>query len=87
MDYKDSKTLGILIITIIYITASILGIYLYYILRENFNFQINLLISDTISTFYVFIFSTILSNSSVYDAYWSVQPIVIFISYIIFYQW
>ena len=87
MDYKDSKTLGILIITIIYITASILGIYLYYILKENFNFQINLLISDTISTFYVFIFSTILSNSSVYDAYWSVQPIVIFTSYIIFYQW
>ena len=85
MNIKESKTLGLIIITIIYILAIILGIFSYSQLIPYFKFYINLLISDTISTFFIFIFSTILSNSSVYDAYWSVQPIVILTSYIIYY--
>ena len=87
MNIKESKPIGLIIITIIYILAIIIGIFSYSQLIPYFKFYINLLLSDTISTFFIFIFSTILSNSSIYDAYWSVQPIVILTSYIIFYQW
>ena len=86
MGIKDNKTTGLIIISIIYIFASIIGIYVYSKLINDYPFYINLLISDTISTFFVFIFSTILSNSSVYDAYWSVQPIVILYFYMIYYK-
>ena len=86
MGIKDNKTTGLIIISIIYIFASIIGIYVYSKLINDYPFYINLLISDTISTFFVFIFSSILSNSSVYDAYWSVQPIVILYFYMIYYK-
>ena len=86
MGIKDNKTTGLIIISIIYIFASIIGIYVYSKLINDYPFYINLLISDTISTFFVFIFSTILSNSSVYDAYWSVQPIVILYFYMLYYK-
>lgn len=36
----------------------------------------NLLLADVGATVVVFIFSCILKNSSVYDPYWSVQPII-----------
>ena len=86
MGIKDNKTTGLIIISIIYIFASIIGIYVYSKLINDYPFYINLLISDTISTFFVFIFSSILSNSSVYDAYWSVQPIVILYFYMLYYK-
>ena len=86
MTIKESKPIGLLIITIIYILAIILGIFSYSQLIPYFKFYINLLLSDTISTFFIFIFSTILSNSSIYDAYWSVQPIVILYFYMLYYK-
>ena len=48
-----------------------------------FKFWINLLIADSISTIIVFVFSLIFNNSSVYDPYWSVAPIVVVIGYAI----
>jgi steroid 5-alpha reductase family enzyme len=38
---------------------------------------ISLLIADVAATVFVFVFSLIFKNASVYDPYWSVQPIVI----------
>ena len=52
-----------------------------FILSLNFDWWINLLIADISSTIVTFIFSLIFKNSSVYDAYWSVQPIVILVAY------
>jgi steroid 5-alpha reductase family enzyme len=43
----------------------------------DFAFYINLLIADVAATAFVFLFSVILKNASVYDPYWSVQPPVI----------
>ena len=42
-----------------------------------FAFWAKLLIADIACTVFVFIFSMIFRNASVYDPYWSVQPIVI----------
>ena len=72
---KKSRTASFAIIVAIYVLAAILGIIVY----ENldFAFYINLLIADVAATAFVFLFSVILKNASVYDPYWSVQPPVI----------
>lgn len=72
---KESKTAGILIITSIYIMAAAIGLGVYMLMP--FPFWAKLLIADVLCTVFVFIFSLIFKNSSVYDPYWSVQPIVI----------
>ena len=69
------------IIALIYATAAVVGIVSYIYLP--FPFWLNLLIADIISTVVIFVFSLIFRNASVYDPYWSVQPIVIVISYAI----
>ena len=81
---RDSKALGILIITVIYIAASFLGAWLYFLLP--FSFWLNLLIADVVATVFVFSFSVVLKNASVYDPYWSVQPIVILVCFAWHYQ-
>ena len=63
------------IVFLVYLSATILGYYLYKELP--YGFELNLLIADVAMTAYVFIFSLIFKNASVYDPYWSVQPIII----------
>ena len=72
---KKSRTASFAIIVAIYVLAAILGIIVYKDL--DFAFYINLLIADVAATAFVFLFSVILKNASVYDPYWSVQPPVI----------
>lgn len=72
---KESKTLSILLIASIYIMAAALGLGVYMLMP--FPFWARLLIADIACTVFVFIFSMIFKNASVYDPYWSVQPIVI----------
>ena len=72
---NKTRTLSFIIVTLVYILAIIIGLFVYKLLP--FHFAINLLISDVVATVVVFIFSLILKTASVYDPYWSVQPIVI----------
>lgn len=76
---RENKSLSILIITGIYLIAVTVALCTYLMLP--FAFWINLLISDIAATVFVFIFSVIFRNASVYDPYWSVQPIVIVLCY------
>ena len=76
---KETRTASFIVIIAIYILAIITGVLVYRLL--NFDWWINLLMADITATIVTFIFSLILKNSSVYDAYWSVQPIVILIAY------
>ena len=81
---KNSKLISILIIACIYIMAACLGVLVYLVLP--FAFWLNLLIADIMATVFVFVFSVIFKNASVYDPYWSVQPIVIISCYAFFYD-
>ena len=72
---KRSRAVSFLIILIVYVLAIFTSIYSY--CQLPFNFIVNLLLADIIGTIVVFIFSLILKNSSTYDPYWSVAPIVI----------
>lgn len=70
-----NKVTSILIIAVIYVLATIVGVIAFNNL--DFDWMINLLIADVVATIVVFIFSLVFKNASVYDPYWSVQPIVI----------
>lgn len=72
---KNNRILSFVAITLIYIIASVVGIVIYNFLR--ISIWVNLLIADVIATIIVFAFSLIFKNASVYDPYWSVQPVVI----------
>lgn len=83
MKCLESRKASFLIVTAIYIAATLLGVGVYLLLP--FNFWLNLLLADIIATVFTFIFSVLFSNSSVYDPYWSVQPIVIVVEFAISY--
>lgn len=72
---KENRGLSLITILIVYLLASIVGVFTYNYL--SFHFAINLLLADIVATTCVFIFSLIFKNASVCDPYWSVQPIVI----------
>ena len=79
---KNSKSLSILVITVIYILASVLGVFIY--VKLPLPFWASLLLADVASTVFVFIFSFIFKNASVYDPYWSVQPVIIAFAFAMF---
>ncbi|MBP3495177.1 MAG: DUF1295 domain-containing protein [Clostridia bacterium] len=72
---KQNRVWSFVIVALVYIIASALGILIFNLL--NLEWWLGILIADCISTAIVFIFSLIFKNASVYDPYWSVQPIVI----------
>ena len=72
---KKSRFFSFLIIAGIYILATLVGYIVWHFLP--FDFWLNLLLADAAATVFVFLFSCIFQNASVYDPYWSVQPPVI----------
>lgn len=68
---------------LVYIIAMVSSIVIYSYLPSTLHFAIRLLIVDVIATVIVFIFSLLFNNASVYDPYWSVQPMVITICFAI----
>ena len=75
MKLKSDRALSFLALFFVYALASALGILLYNFLP--FSMWLNLLLADVLATVVTFIFSLAFKNASVYDPYWSVQPIVI----------
>lgn len=79
---KENRIISFFVIFIIYILATAAAIVCYTLLP--FDMWLNLLLSDIVATIVTFIFSVILKNASVYDPYWSVQPIVILVCFALF---
>ncbi len=67
------------IIIVIYILAAFAGnfVYDFFAVNRGLSYQLALFLADFAATVFVFIFSLIFHNASVYDPYWSVQPPVI----------
>ena len=78
MKFKSSRAISFIIVALVYVVAGAVGIISFNLLP--FDFWLNLLIADVIATVVTFIFSVIFNNASVYDPYWSVQPIVILVA-------
>jgi len=73
--FYNSRGAGFAAITAVYVLAAALGIGLYRVLPGSW--WLRLLLADIAATVLTFIFSVVLGNASVYDPYWSVQPLVI----------
>ena len=74
-ELKKSRAASFVVIILVYVLASAAGIAICKSL--DLGVWLNLLIADVASTLIVFFFSVLFGNASVYDPYWSVQPIVI----------
>ena len=77
--FKESRGIGLLIISIIYILTIILQVLLFKIIDFN-NIYFEILLVDIIATIFVFVFSLLFKNASIYDPYWSVEPIIIMLT-------
>lgn len=74
---RESKFLSTLVVIVAYLVSCLLG-YIYFIsVDSSIDLYKTLLISDVIATVVIFGFSLGFKNSSIYDAYWSVIPMVI----------
>ena len=74
---KQNRAISFVIVAVVYAIAIVGGIFIYKALINHLAFWLALLIADICTTVITYIFSVIFSNASVYDPYWSVQPIVI----------
>ncbi len=81
MGFKSSRTISFFLIALIYIGAAAVGIVCYRALP--YSQWLNLLVADCAATVFTFVFSLIFINASVYDPYWSVQPMVILLAFAI----
>lgn len=75
MNIKENRAASFAVVAIIYALVSAVGVAVYF--KLPFAPWLRLLISDCVATAITFAFSLIFKNASVYDPYWSVQPIVI----------
>ena len=75
MKLLENRACSFLILTVVYALAAAGGIASY--LHFPFSPWLSLLLADILATVLTFAFSVALGNASVYDPYWSVQPLVI----------
>jgi len=72
---KQSRAASFAAVFVVYLLAALAGAVAWGLLDGEP--WLKLLIADVIATVLTFIFSLIFKNASVYDPYWSVQPIII----------
>ena len=75
----ENRALSFIIVALVYVVATAVGVAVYIALP--FDFWLSLLLADIVATAVTFAFSLIFSNASVYDPYWSVQPLVICVAF------
>lgn len=73
------RGVSFLIIALVYVLATAVGID-FFLLFSSLPFWLALFLADAMATVAVFLFSLLFGNASVYDPYWSVQPIVILLA-------
>ena len=76
---KQNRTASLCLVALAYMTAISVGVAVYAVLP--LPWYLALLFSDIAATATMFVFSLVYGNASTYDAYWSVQPIVILVGF------
>ena len=78
---KTSKTIGLIILLLIYAIAVTVGIGVFILLERNGvdNLLVDILLADITSTVVVWLFGVIFKTASTYDPYWSVQTLIIYL--------
>lgn len=78
------RSTSFIILTAVYALATVVGVFTYLALSGDV--WLKLLIADCLATVVTFVFSLIFRNASVYDPYWSVQPLVIAFAFLFGYK-
>lgn len=79
---NNHKAFSIILNILFYLAAIAIGILVYKTLGDDLHLLLRLLIADLAATFFIFCSSVIFNNSSMYDPYWSVKPMVIAFFYL-----
>lgn len=72
---KKSRQLSFLVISLVYVLAAVIGTAVFLALPAE-GFLLRLFLADLAATVWVWLMSLLAHNSSVYDPYWSVAPLV-----------
>ena len=84
---KHEKRIGLLVNLAIYLIAfSLAFIPYYFMLSKGIHPLLNMFVYTCAATFIVYIFCLILKNTSIYDPYWSVAPLVMVVLHMVAYQ-
>ncbi len=75
------KTQHLIIILVIYLIALLIAYLVYHAVTVD-SLILKVLLADLAATGFIFLMSTIFKNSSIYDPYWSVAPLVMVIPFI-----
>ncbi len=73
--WKTNRTIGFVLITLSYLTALVIGLIVFKYAGSTI--WMNLFLADLAGTFVIWVSSLLFNNASVYDPYWSVQPVII----------
>ncbi|MBH1941808.1 DUF1295 domain-containing protein [Mobilitalea sibirica] len=73
--FKDKIWMGYCIILLCYVIATWIGVTVY--IHIDGALWLRVLVADVVATLFVWIISLLFQNASIYDPYWSVQPMVI----------
>lgn len=80
---KNSKIIGLLTLLVVYLFAVAVGLLSYHLLLNWLaNRLIVIFLADIIATLFVWGAGVILKTASIYDPYWSVQPLIILLLWI-----
>lgn len=84
---KNSKAIGLTLLLVVYVLAGLLGVGFFFVFESTgMALLLNLFLCDVIATVFVWLCGIILGTASVYDPYWSVQTIVIYVLLLFHYQ-
>ncbi|HEY8444223.1 MAG TPA: DUF1295 domain-containing protein [Clostridia bacterium] len=78
------RSVSFLIVAAVYILAIAAGVAVFLFLNRYLNAILATFIADVIATLIVWGFGLAFKNASMYDPYWSVQPLVIIIGWLIY---
>lgn len=74
-NWREDRTISLFIISFCYLLALLVGVIVYNSARQVV--WVNIFLADLAATVTIWLFSLLLNNASVYDPYWSIQPMVI----------
>ena len=72
---RNNRIFSFSIIILAYALALVAGIVVFQSIDANL--WVRVLVADIVATLVIYLFSVIFKNASIYDPYWSVQPIII----------
>jgi hypothetical protein len=74
---KEHRLFGFAIIAIIYVLAILVGLFVYEFFKDSASLYGSIFLAEIAATLVGYLAGVFVKNTSVYDPYWSVQPLVI----------